>query len=133
MNITHRIRTQQKQTVTIKRRLKELRTATHAYNCQKYLLAFTGPRKGDAGGIGGVDVNKKVNASMGLLERSKGLLLCILDNPFGLSRSVSFDSDLSSKKAFASRWSCSIVNRRSLELKHVNRLTTLRRAIKYHL
>jgi hypothetical protein len=70
------------------------------------VLAFTGPREGDAVGLG-VDSNKKVNAFM---ERSKGFLLYILDNPFVSSRSISVDSDLSSKKAFASRWSCSKVN-----------------------
>ena len=89
------------------------------------VLALVGPREGDAGGIGGVGSNKKVNASTDLLERSKDLLLTILDDPFGSSRSISFDSDLSiltflsdpplvpflsSKKEFESRWSCSIVN-----------------------
>ena len=88
------------------------------------VLALVGPRDGDAGGIGGVGSNKKVNASTDLLERSKDLLLTILDDPFGSSRSISFDSDLSiltflsgplvpflsSKKEFESRWSCSIVN-----------------------
>jgi hypothetical protein len=88
------------------------------------VLCLVGPREGDAGGSGGAGSNKKVNASTDLLEISKDLLLTILNDPFGSSRSISFDSDLSilaflsnplvpfllSKKEFASRWSCSIVN-----------------------
>ena len=106
----------------------------------KYLLALAGHVLSfDAGGIGDAGENTKVNASMDLLGKSKDLLLDILDNPFGSSPSISSDSDisilassrcisidsdlsilkflsdplvpfLSSKKAFASRWSCSIVN-----------------------
>ena len=121
-----------------------MHTSVQAMSCQttslaclvyvymsKYLVALAGqvpclvgPREGDAGGSGGAGSNKKVNASTDLLEISKDLLLTILNDPFGSSRSISFDSDLSifaflsnplvpfpsSKKEFASRWSCSIVN-----------------------
>jgi hypothetical protein len=62
----------------------------------KYLLALAGHVLAfDAGGIGDAGENKKVNASMDLLGKSKDLLLDIFDNPFGSSPSISFDSDIS--------------------------------------